>query len=51
MTNCPPCLLNDAERKVIAEMRLLARIGKRGGIVKVRWIADRQIWDVTTIKK
>ena len=31
MTNCPPCLLTEAERKTIASMRHLQKVALRGG--------------------
>lgn len=47
---CPlaqQCLTRDQE-KVLAEMRLMERIGKGGGLIKLFW--DGKKWRITAIR-
>ena len=52
MINCPLAdeCLTKGQAKVLAEMRLLERIGKGGGMIKV-YYDGKGGWKVTTIKK
>ena len=50
-TRCPlvaECLTRDQE-KVLAEMRLMEKIGKGGGMIKLFW--DGRRWKITIIRK
>lgn len=46
---CSRCQLTSAESKVLAEMKLMERIGKGGGMLKLFW--DGKAWKVTAIRK
>lgn len=49
-TTCPlaELCLTRAQEKALAEMRLMERIGKGGGIIKLFW--DGKSWRVTAIR-
>ena len=49
--NCDEnCRLTDYERRVIAEMRLLQKIARKGGILKARWLAKEGRWEVASTR-
>jgi hypothetical protein len=46
---CDRCQLSAAEAKAVNEMRLMEKIGKGGGMLKMFW--DGKAWKVTAIRK
>ena len=46
---CNRCQLSEAENQVKLKMRLLEKVGKKGGVVKAFWNGKR--WEITASMK